>query len=455
MSFAIEVLDIKKELKNLYYGNIEKIKSQSPEWINDLRDKSIKSFEKLGIPGKKNENYKYTNLEPSFIKNYKYQFESKQITIDAEELFTCDIPELDTYVAILLNGWYYQNDKYLQDLDERVIICSFAEASKKYPELVEKHYAKYAKSDTDGLIALNTAFAQDGIFIYVPKSVVLKKPIQIVNILLDENSLMVQHRNLFIFDENSEAKIVMCDHTLCEKDFLTNSVTEIVAAQNSKLDFVRMQNEHNNSTQISSTFVSQKANSNVTANVVSLHGGIIRNNIEVKLEEEGCENNIYGLYLTDRKQHISNHTIVEHDSPNCFSRQKFKGVLDDDAVGAFNGKILVKKDAQKTRAFQSNNNILLTDNAKMNTKPQLVIYADDVKCSHGATVGRLDDEALFYLRSRGLGHRQARLLLMYAFADEVIREIKIPALRERIEELVDKRLKGDLSRCNNCSMKCD
>ena len=169
MSFAIEVLDIKKELKNLYYVNIEKIKSQSPEWINALRDKSIKNFEKLGVPDKKNENYKYTNLEPSFIKNYKYQFEPKQIKLDAEELFTCDIPELDTYVAILLNGWYYKNDRYLQELDEGVIICSFAEAAKKYPELVEKHYAKYAKSDTDGLIALNTAFAQDGVFIYIPK----------------------------------------------------------------------------------------------------------------------------------------------------------------------------------------------------------------------------------------------------------------------------------------------
>lgn len=455
MSFVVELFDINKELKNLYLENLDKIKSGSTPEINALRDKSIKDFEKIGIPTQKNEDYKYTLLSPSFNKKYDYHFQPSQVNLDVDSIFSCDVPDLNTDVAVLLNGWYFSDKEGLSEFENGVVIGSFAEAARKYPELFKKHYGKYATTDKDGLIALNTAFAQDGLFIHIPKGVVLEKPIQIINILLDEKDLMVQHRNLFILEEGSEAKIVVCDHTLSTNSFLTNSVTEIFAAKNSNLDFVRMQNEHNNSTQISSTFISQRANSNVTSNFISLHGGIIRNNIEVKLEEEGCENNIYGLYLTDKKQHISNHTVVEHNSANCFSRQKFKGVLDDDAIGAFNGKILVNRDAQKTTAFQTNNNILLTDTAKIYTKPQLVIYADDVKCSHGATVGSLNEEAMFYLRSRGIGRKEARLLLMYAFTDEVISEINIQSLRDRVQDLVDKRLRGDLSRCENCSIQCE
>jgi len=455
MSFIVELFDINKELKNLYLDNIDEIKSGSTQEINALRKKSITDFEKLGVPTQKNEDYKYTVLSPSFNKKYDYQFQPSKINLDVDSIFSCDVPDLNTDVAILLNGWYHSDKKPLSELENGVIIGSLAEAARTYPELFKKHYGKYATTDKDGLIALNTAFAQDGLFIHIPKGVVLEKPIQIINILLEEKDLMVQHRNLFILEEGSEAKIVVCDHTLSTNNFLTNSVTEIYAGRNSNLDFVRMQNEHNNSTQITSTFISQMANSNVTSNFISLHGGIIRNNTEVKLEEEGCENNIYGLYLTDKKQHIANHTVVEHNSPNCLSRQKFKGVLDDNAIGAFNGKILVNRDAQKTIAFQTNNNILLTDSAKIFTKPQLVIYADDVKCSHGATVGSLNEEAMFYLRSRGIGQKESRLLLMYAFTDEVISEINIPSLRDRVQDLVDKRLRGDLSRCESCSVQCE
>jgi Fe-S cluster assembly protein SufD len=454
MTFIAKLLDVKEELLELYEENSKNLQENSSEVMNRFRDEAIEQFRKKGIPNRKNEDYKYTELEPVFQKDYIYRFAPKKITFSIDDIFKCDVPELDTKIVLLLNGWFLTEEKKLQELDNGVIIGSLLEAARIYPDLVSEHYGKHAKTSIDSLVALNTAFAQDGIFLFVPKNVVMEHDIQIINILLDDEDLMVQHRNLFIMEENSEAKLVVCDHTLSESKFLTNSVTEIVAKPNARLDIVKMQNEHNQATQLSSTFISQKKNSNVSTNIISLHGGMIRNNVQVVMEEEGCENNTFGLYLVDKHQHVSNHTVIEHASPNCRSIQKFKGVLDDEASGAFNGKIYVHKDAQKTEAFQTNNNILLTDEATMNTKPMLEIYADDVKCSHGATVGQLDEDALFYLRTRGIGPREARLLLMFAFAYEIISEIKVLPLHDRIQDLVEKRLCGELSRCNNCAMHC-
>jgi Fe-S cluster assembly protein SufD len=265
---------------------------------------------------------------------------------------------------------------------------------------------------------------------------------------------MVQHRNLFILENNAEAKVLVCDHTLCKEDFITNSVTEIYTGQNSKIDVTRVQNEHNNAVQLTNTYVHQERNSKSDSNYITLHGGVVRNNLMVFMNDENCENNALGLFLADQNQHVDNFTYVNHLKPNCLSNQLYKGILDDNATGAFNGRIHVWRDAQKTLAYQKNNNILLTDSATMNSKPQLEIYADDVKCSHGATVGQLDTDALFYLRSRGIPEKESRHLLMYAFAYEVLSKIKLPALQERIIDLVDKRLRGELSRCNNCKMQC-
>jgi Fe-S cluster assembly protein SufD len=454
MSLIVELIDTKKELIDKFHQNIDELEASSSGFMNELRHKALEHFKTLGIPSTKDEDYRYTNLEPWFKKEYSYRFAPKLITFAISDIFNCDIPELNTNTIILLNGWYISENGPMTVLANGIKIGSLSHAAKTYPELVEKHYGRYAISEKDGLVALNTAYAQDGIFIHVPKNVVLEQPLQIINMLLDDESLMVQHRNLFIFEENSQANIIVCDHTLSEYDFLTNSVTEVFAGNNAHFDLTKMQNEHNNATQLSATYVHQKKDSHVTTNTITLHGGMIRNNVQVVMDDEGCENQTFGMYFIDRKQHVSNHTIVEHAKPNCYSNQKFKGVLDDEGTGAFNGKILVAEDAQNTRAYQTNNNILLTDTATMNTKPQLEIYADDVKCSHGATVGQLDENALFYLRSRGIDESEARLLLMYAFADEIINEIRVPVLRERIENLVDKRLRGELSRCNNCDMNC-
>jgi Fe-S cluster assembly protein SufD len=265
---------------------------------------------------------------------------------------------------------------------------------------------------------------------------------------------MIQHRNLFIAEENSSVEVVVCEHTLNDRDFLTNSATEVSVAENAQFNYSRIQNQSNKTSMVTNICFDQKANSKVNINTVTLHGGLTRNNIFSKLDGEGAENTISGFFYCDEQQHVDYYTQVDHIKPNCQSNQLIKGVLDGEATGAFNGKIHVYRDAQKTMAYQRNNNILLNSAARMNSKPTLEIYADDVKCSHGATVGQLDEDALFYMRSRGIGNEESRLLLMSAFAHEVINNIKIAPLRERIEDLIDKRLRGELSRCHNCAIHC-
>lgn len=452
MAHKLEIEEIKKEFIDLFAES--NIQNGTPDFIKNLKLEGLKNFELYGIPGKKNEDYKYLNIQDLFNTKYQKSFKKKEISIILEEIFKCDVPDLDTKVLLLLNGFFYDKDGDLIITKEGVIMGSLLAATKKYPEIVSKHLGKYAKLDKNGLIGLNSAFATDGIFIYVPKNTILEKPIQVVNLLLDENDIMTQHRSLIVVEENAQASVVICDHTLSPNRYLTNSVLEVFVNKNGIIDLSRLQNEHNGSVQLTNTFVHQEKDSRANTNIFSLHGGIIRNNVHILMNDEGCESNAFGLYLSDRTQHIDNYVYIDHAKPNCTSNQLFKGVLDDMATGAFNGKILVRKDAQHTRAFQANNNIILTDDADINTKPQLEIYADDVKCSHGATVGQLDTEAMFYLQARGIGEKDARMLLMNAFVGEVINNIAIVALKDRIQEMVEKRLKGELSRCNNCVMHC-
>lgn len=451
MAIATDKTNLTDYFTSLYTSNLDELKNNSSEVVNQFRNKAFDEFSRLGIPRRKSETYKYTNVEPLLSNGYKPLLKPQEISFDSKDIFRCDIPELDTHVLILANGFYY--DHLNKDVNiPGVVFGSFKQMAVEHPEIIKKHYDQYASAMSDGLVSLNTMLAQDGIFIHFPKNTVVEKPIQIVNLLISQQELMVQHRNLFVFDENSEGKIIVCDHTLSPQKYLSNAVTEVYAGANARADVTRIQNEHNDAAKISSMFFYQEKDSHVDCNTISLHGGLIRNNVYAKLNGEGAQNNTNGLYLTDEQQHVDSYTIIEHAKPNCFSNQLFKGVLDDASTGAFNGKIYVAKDAQKTQAYQRNNNILLTDKAIMNSKPQLEIYADDVRCSHGATMGQLDEDALFYLRTRGIGKAEARLLLMYAFAHEIIGNLKTPALRDRIDDLVNKRLRGELSGCHNCNM---
>lgn len=442
------------QLTDWYFSNRDQLMNSSNSVFNSHRPAAMESFRKLGIPDRSLENYKSTDIPKIFLSPLNRYIEQRKILFAVEDLFHCDIPELDTELVLLVNGWFYENRPRLQVLPGGMIIGSMAEAAKQYPDLLKQHYSKYADYEKDGLVALNTAFAQDGTFIYVPRGAGTDRAVQIVNILLSPEDLFVQHRNLVIVEDNASARVVVCDHSLSAHHYLTNSVTEIYVGPNAHLDYVKLQNENNNSNQISSSFVLQERSSDAVFNTITLHGGLIRNNVYTRLNGEGASNQTLGLFLVDKTQHVDNYTFVDHAVPNCTSRQNFKGILDDQATGAFNGRILVRPQAQKTLAYQANNNILLTNDARMSTKPQLEIYADDVKCSHGATVGQLDQNAIFYLQSRGISIREARLLLMYAFGQEILSKITVDPLRERLSDLVDKRLRGELTRCNSCPLHC-
>lgn len=438
----------------LYKDNINKIMEASPPHINSFREQAFDRFSQLGVPTRKNEAYKYTNLDLFFKHNYKTYFIPDESDFKKAEEFRCDVTDLDAHGVVLMNGFYPTINGKLRKLPGDITIGSLNEAARQFPDLVEKHYGKYAGSDSDGLVHLNTSMASDGVFIHVPRGAILKKPVQVVNLVDSKEDTFNQHRNLIIIEDNAEFTLIICDHTLSPQKFLTNAVTEIHVGGNSHFDIIRVQNEHNNACKITHTFIHQERNSVASSNNITLHGGLVRNSTYHYLGGEGAECNSYGLYLSDKWQHVDNYVNIEHAFPNCTSNQLFKGVLDEMATGAFNGRIFVARDAQGTLAYQKNNSILLTDDAKMDTKPQLEIYADDVKCSHGATVGQLDDNALFYLQSRGIDKRQARLMLMFGFAHEVIQNIKVDALSERMDNLVMQRLKGELSRCASCMVKC-
>ncbi len=453
MAETDNILQLKEYLIKLFQDNKSLIDANVGDRIKLARSKALTNFSRLGIPTRKIEAYKYTNLIPVLKGDFNTEFSADTFKVNLPDIFKCDIPELDTHVILVLNGFYY-HDNRPANLPEGVIVTSLAQASVNFPDIFNKHYGNYVNTSDDSLAALNTFFAQDGVFVYVPDNIKIDKPIQIINLSYSFKNLRITRRNLMIIGKNSEAHFIVCDHTLCKKNYFTNSLSEIYADDSSKVEYTMLQNENDMSSQVSNTHIQQETGSSVVSNIISLHGGFIRNNTFVNLNGERSENHTYGLFIADGNQHISNYMSVNHAKPFCNSNQLFKGILDGNASGAFNGKIYVARDAQKTLAYQKNNNILLSPTARINSKPQLEIYADDVKCSHGATAGQLDGDAMFYLRSRGIPEKEARHLLMYAFADDIVKNISTTHLKERVIDLVDKRLKGELSKCNECEIHC-
>jgi Fe-S cluster assembly protein SufD len=361
---------------------------------------------------------------------------------------------LETHLALIFNGWFYERNK-TEKLPGGIILESLEKMALQNPDWIGKYYSMLAKTHEDPTVALNTAFAKDGYFLYIPKNVTIDKPLQLINLLQKEKDTFVTQRNLIVVEPGATLQIIICNHTLNLNQYFSNAVTEIFVGENASLDYYTVQNEHNRSTSVNSVFIRQEKDSKATTHTSSLHGGLIRNNLKVILNGENAEAHMFGMAFSDKKQHFDNFTQVIHAKPHCQSNQLYKNVLDNESTGAFAGRIHVVRDAQKTNAFQRNNNLLLTDQATMQTKPQLIIDADDVKCSHGATVGQIDEEALFYLRARGIEEKKARLMMMNAFAHEVIQEIKVEALRDRIDDLVEKRLKGEVARCHECAYNCE
>ncbi len=445
----------KNTLTELFENNYDQIMENSSGKIKSLRQKAFGIFKKNGFPGKKTENWRFTDLNHLFRNDFIIDFETKSQKVDISNIFTCDVYDLDTYCVTLINGWFAYNNSPLTKLKNGTIIGSLYKAMEIYPEIVEKYLGSIAKLNEPGFVPLNTAFMQDGLFIYVPDNVKVEKPVQVINIVDSQKPVFLQPRNLIITGKNSNLTLIHCDHTLTHNISFTNTVSEVIVDQNGYVDHYKVQNKGRNSSLITSLFFKQEKGSKLFNNAITLNGGFTRNQVDLLINGENCSANLNGLYLMDNNQHVDNQVFVDHKAPESLSNQLYKGILDDQASGVFSGKVLVRRDSQKSQAFQNNKNILLKDDAKVNTQPFLEIYADDVKCSHGATVGQLDPNAMFYLRSRGLSERTARQLLMYAFAGEVVNKISVEPLRENIIKLVEKRLKGELSICDQCILSCN
>lgn len=454
MKIDIQTGSLKEHLISLFYRNRDLIRGNSTQKVAELQELGLAEFEKLGFPNQKMENWRFTDISPLLEVDFTFDFTNRSRPFNIDDLFTCHVYDLDTYTLTLLNGWFVYSEAPLKKLQNGTIIGSLAKAMEEYPQLISLHIGAAADVSKMPLAALNSAFIQDGLFVYVPDGVEVEKPIQLVSVVDSHQPIMLQPRHLLIAGKNSKVTLVHCDHTLTNNVSFSNTVMEIFGAENAQIDHYKVQNKGSQSALFTTTCVNLYRNAKFASKLITLNGNLTRNCLNVKLLEEHADADLNGLYLVDKTQHVDNQISIEHAAPNCTSNQLFKGILDDKSKAVFSGLIHVRKQAQQTRAYQNNKNLLLTDEAKANIQPRLEIYADDVKCSHGATVGQLDTEAMFYLRSRGIGIEEARKLMMLAFADEVVQKISIPPLRNKISKLVEKRLSGQLSICDQCLLHC-
>jgi len=407
-----------------------------------LQDEAMKHFNRLGFPTIKNEEWKYTNIHSILSKDFSFLFPESKISRE-EILQQCPYAE-DGIFVVIENGKLNIEISDFKNNPDGIEIKKVSEV--KNNPLVKKHYNLYVDVEEDAFGALNTAFANDGLVVLINEKKIIEKPIYIINISYSQEQAVIAHNRLLVIAEkNSSAKIawVTVSKNNLSETFL-NAQTEIFVDENASIEFNVLQNENEKSFQICGTHVYQSANSKFSINTISLGGSILRNKLHIKLDGRNCETHLHGLYIANNSQLMDNHTAVYHTMPNSGSNQLYKGIIGDKAHGVFNGKIFVERDAQKTNAYQSNKNILLSDDASINTKPQLEIYADDVKCSHGATTGQLDEEALFYLRARGIGENDAKALLNFAFASDVIQKIKIESLKDNLLKLLANKLNSHI-----------
>ena len=442
----------KEQYLNLYRECRELIANHSSEVMNALRDEACNHLEQQGFPTRSVEDYKYTDVEALFAPDYGLNVSRLDIPVNPYDVFKCDVPNMSTSLYFVVNDTFYNRALPKATLPEGVILGSLKELSEQYSELMAKHYGQLARTEEDAVTALNTMLAQDGLLLYVPKGVVVEKPIQLVNILRADVNFMANRRVLIIVEDNAQARILACDHTTDEVDFLTTQVIEAYVGRGASLELYELEESTPRTTRLSNLYVHQEADSRVHINDITLVGGTTRNTTRVTLAGRGAHIDLCGMAIADKQQHVDNHTFIDHAVSDCTSHELFKYVLDDEAIGAFAGKVLVREDAQHTDSQQTNRNLCLTRQARMYTQPQLEIYADDVKCSHGATVGQLNEDALFYMQQRGISFVEARQLLMRAFVGEVIDGVGLEALRDRLHHLVEKRFRGELGKCGDCAV---
>jgi Fe-S cluster assembly protein SufD len=429
-------MSLKEKLVSSFMAFENTLDVDSP--VHDIRTEAIKTFETEGFPTKREEAWKYTSLN-SVLKHDYSVFPKHENALEFKDVKKYFIHEIDSYKIIFIDGKY--SSHLSQTTHDGLDVCLMSSAlnKPKYRLIIENYFNKIAPKDC--LSSLNTAFSAEGAYIHVPKNKLVEKPIQIIHFSTgNEAALMLQPRNLIVVDENSHVQIIERHHSLTDNPILTNSVTEIFANKRAIVDYYKIQNDKKTASLIDNTFVKQKRESFASVHTFSFGGKLIRNNLNFYQEGERMDSTLKGITIIGNKQHVDHNTLVHHIEPNCESHQDYKGIFADRSTGVFNGKVVVEKEAQKTNAFQANNNILISDKASINTKPQLEIFADDVKCSHGCTIGQLDESAMFYMRSRGIPEKEARALLMFAFSNNVLESVKIPELKQRITKIIANKL---------------
>ena len=430
-------MDLKDKLLSSYMAFEEKIDENSS--LHEMRNQAIKNFENKGFPSKKEEAWKYTSLN-KVIKNDFSVFPKSEPAVEFKDVKKYFLHDVDTYKLVFIDGKF--SSFLSQTTHDGIDVCLLSSVlnKPKYKLVLETYFNQVASKD-ESLTTLNTAFAKEGAFVNIPKGKIADKPIEIIHFSTgNEAAIMLQPRNLIVVGENAHVQIIERHQSLNENPVLTNSVTEIFAQKRAICDYYKIQNDEQSANLIDNTYIAQKQESRVAVHTFSFGGNITRNNLNFYHQGERIDSTLKGITIIGDKQHVDHYTLVHHAEPNCESHQNYKGIYGDSATGVFNGKIYVEKEAQKTDAFQQNNNILVSEKATINAKPQLEIFADDVKCSHGCTIGQLDESAMFYMQQRGIPKKEARALLMYAFTDEVMESVKIPELKQRITKIIANKL---------------
>lgn len=434
-----QYIDLYKECREMICGH-------SSDVMNAQRDAAFDRFASSGFPTRKQERYKYTDMQALFAPNYGLNLNRLTIPVDPYNAFRCDVPNLSTSLYFVVNDMFYHDEKPKGHLPEGVIVGSMKDFA------ISEYYNRLAGQANDAATDLNTMLAQDGLYVYVPKNVKVDRAIQVINILRSDVDLMVNRRVLIVLEEGAELKMLFCDHAADDRRFLATQVIEAFVGENASLDLYCLEETHYKNVRASNVYIDQQANSRVNHNVITLHNGVTRNKLDLTLSGEGAECQCYGCVIADKQQHVDNNTLIIHRAPHCTSNELYKYVLDDQSTGAFAGRVLVEHGAQKTTSQMTNQNLTATKDARMYTQPMLEIYADDVKCAHGSTVGQLNDAALFYMRQRGISLEEAKLLLQNAFINEVIDHMQLEPLRDRLHYLVEKRFRGELNKCTGCKL---
>jgi Fe-S cluster assembly protein SufD len=410
--------------------------------VHEIRSKALQNFEDLGFPTKKLEAWKYTSLNSVLKEDYSL-FPYKDVSVELGDVKNYFIHDIDTYKIVFIDGKY---SSFLSETThDKIDVCLMSSAltKSKYKAVIDNYFNKIAKEDN--LTSLNTAFATEGAYINIPKNIEVEKPIQIINFTTgSEAATMLQPRNLIVVGQNSHVQIIERHQSLTSNAVLTNAVTEIFADKSAFVDYYKIQNDNNNASLVDNSYIEQQSKSIVSVHTFSFGGNITRNNLNFYQKGEYIDSILKGITIIEGKQHVDHHTLVHHITPNCESHQDYKGIYGERSTGVFNGKVIVEKEAQKTNAYQKSNNVLISDKATINAKPQLEIFADDVKCSHGCTIGQLDDDALFYMQQRGIPVKEGKALLMYAFANTVLESVKIPEVKQRITKLIAQKLGVDI-----------